>query len=94
MLPQYEKVKKVIVSPTWSLIFEDVKDLLKDFMAMAGAMALFLLSDYLMELDLSQLVGEENVAVATGIVGFWASVLSRIGRKIAKESNYNHPEND
>lgn len=94
MLPQYEKTKKVIVSPKWSIIFEDVKDLLKDFVAGSAAMGLFILSNYLTNLDLTQFVGQENVSAAAAIVGFWASILSRVARKIAKESNYNHPENE
>jgi len=90
-MDQYIRTKTVIVSPKWALIFEDLKDLTKDFVTMSAATGLFILSDYIAGLDPVALGGQENSAIASAGIALSVAILTRIARKYVKESNYPHP---
>lgn len=91
MSEQYIRTKTVIVSPKWALTFEDVKDLAKDVFYTAGAAAVLAASDYIGAIDPSEIAGSENHAISAAGIGLAVALLTRLGRKWAKESNYPHP---
>jgi len=82
------KMKAVIVSPKWNIIYEDVKDLCKDFVAAASAIGLLMAAEYLSKLDLVALVGAENAPLVGSITALLAAMLSRFARKLQKETHY------
>jgi hypothetical protein len=83
-----KETREVIVSPKWKIVTEDLKDLVSDFLWGASAFGLTLLLEYLNNIDLEVLVGIENTAYAGLVVGFLTTFISRVLKKVRKESNY------
>lgn len=87
-MAEVTETKIVKVSPQWKVIFEDLKDLLSDFLWGSAATGLTMLLDYVNALDLSALVGDDNSVYAGLIVGAVSTFIGRVIKKIRKESNY------
>jgi hypothetical protein len=81
--------KQVVVSPKWKLITKDLKDLLSDFLWGCAGLGITMLLDYLNTINLAGIVGDDNVVYASLVVGFFTTFLSRVLKKVQKESNYN-----
>jgi len=82
------KMKPVKISPKWHIIYEDLKDLFKDFLAAASAIGLLMAAEYLSKLDLVELVGDESAPLVSSVLALLVAMLSRFARKLQKESHY------
>lgn len=82
-----EETKTVLVSPQWRIIFADLKDLVSDFLWGSAGYGITMLLDYMHAIDLNALFGE-NAVYGSLLIGFFSTFLTRILKKIKKESNY------
>lgn len=82
------KMNQVTISPKWHIVYEDVKDLFKDFLAASSAIGLLMAAEYLSKLDLVSLVGAENAPLVSSVLALLVAMLSRFARKLQKESHY------